>query len=157
LQGLVSSNVTLNNNTLRGWEVFPLQLDDPSSLAFAGGEHGAQLLAAVRRRLLAPHVLPTRRGNAVDAPSFFRCLRWQAPRAAKILPSKFFLFTVLYVPHPSTCSCFGCLFRNPACLRACRYGLSRQSTTSAPNLSISLQGHLHGGCLHPPRRQRPPG
>ena len=55
---------------LRGWEVFPLQLDDVSDLAYATGSSGAALVAAARRRMLeAPAVVG---GGEAGVPTFFR-------------------------------------------------------------------------------------
>ncbi|KAI7843402.1 hypothetical protein COHA_003000 [Chlorella ohadii] len=68
-KGLTSQNVTLNGKRLRVWEVFPLQLDDVSDLAYASGRSGDALLSAARRLLAAPAVVGAR--NA-DAPAFFR-------------------------------------------------------------------------------------
>lgn len=55
---------------LHGWEIFPLQLDDVSDLAYASGRSGEALVSAARRRMLeAPAVVS--KPNA-DAPAFFR-------------------------------------------------------------------------------------
>jgi beta-galactosidase len=69
-KGLTSQNVTLNGKRLRGWEVFPLQLDDVSDLAYASGQSGAALVSAARRRMLEVPAVGGKR-NA-DAPAFFR-------------------------------------------------------------------------------------
>jgi hypothetical protein len=78
-KGLTSQNVTLNGKRLRGWEVFPLQLDDVSDLAYASGQSGAALVSAARRRMLEVPAVGGKR-NA-DAPAFFRrgiCGVWGA-------------------------------------------------------------------------------
>ena len=59
---------------LHGWRVFPLQLDDLSSLAYATGNAGAAMVAAARRLLDTPRGGATLRTEApeTEGPVFYR-------------------------------------------------------------------------------------
>ena len=61
---------SLAGTVLRGWRVFPLSLDDVSTVHYASGHTGGQLLSLARRRLLDARSPAA----AYDGrPRFFRC------------------------------------------------------------------------------------
>lgn len=81
-KGLTSGNVTLGGQPLRGWEVFPLPLDDVSGAALRGASRpegggssgGDSGLASARRRLLGLPLLAVGTGgdDEAGAPAFYR-------------------------------------------------------------------------------------
>ncbi|KAL4450728.1 hypothetical protein ABPG77_001084 [Micractinium sp. CCAP 211/92] len=80
-KGLTSGNVTLGGQPLRGWEVFPLPLDDVSGAALRGASRpegggssgGDSGLASARRRLLGLPLLAVGTGgdDEAGAPAFY--------------------------------------------------------------------------------------
>lgn len=92
-KGLTSKNVTLDGQPLRGWEVFPLPLDNvsggdlpppaDSDSGAADAGLGDDALSAARRLLLGSSVLAMD-GDDAGVPAFYRwaagALWWRTPR-----------------------------------------------------------------------------
>jgi beta-galactosidase len=148
-------------NLLRGWEVFPLQLDDVSSLSYdsrtatsgngavtsIGAAASAGAMASFRRRLLeAPSVVAAASagaGKAADVPIFFRQVAGPGKSASAGEPVCCHLFYACRrAVTPATSASLVALLDDPAaCCRlpaVCRGGFSIDDASATRGSS----GHL---------------
>eukprot|EP00887_Chlorella_sp_A99_P001001 scaffold5.g1001.t1 len=72
LKGLQSSTVRLNDEVVRGWRVFPLQLDDVNTFSYATGHAGSRMPAGARHLLARPSAASSVLAAPVDGGSALR-------------------------------------------------------------------------------------